>query len=173
MKKNDILFIICGVICLIAAICFVIYRTFFADIWAKNADKLNKELCKLEIKKGETVYVGDINEYIPFEWDTLYTFKPDVPIERIYEVVGYKWDKITEATNKGMNQLVFVKDGQVVCYVYGYPKARKVFFDFGDYDGEYFTLKSTDKLDCNMSMNKKGIRTFEYINSNHNDDFES
>ena len=163
MKKNDIIFLICGIILLIGSITFVIYRMFFADIWSKNADKLNRNLCKYEIKKGESVYVGDIREDIPFEWDTLYTFKPDVPIEKIYEVVGYKWDKIAKATNKGMNQLVFLKDGQVVCYVYGFPRARKIFFDFGDYEGEYFTLTSNDVLNMNMSMNKKGIRTFEYI----------
>ena len=162
MKKNDIIFLICGIVCFIGAIVFVIYRMFFADIWSKNADKLNKNLCKLEIEKGETIYVGDIKEYIPFEWDTLYTFKPDVSIERIYEVVGYKWDKITKATNKGMNQLVFVKDGQVVGYVYGYPKVRTVFFDFGEYEGEYFTLTSNDTINMNMSMDKKGIRTFTY-----------
>lgn len=163
MKKNDIIFLICGILLLIGSITFVVYRIFFADMWSKNADKLNKNLCKLEVKKGETVYVGDIRDEIPFEWDTLYTFKPDVSIEKIYEVVGYKWDKITKATNKGMNQLVFLKDGQVVCYVYGFPRARKVFFDFGEYEGEYFTLTSDDVLEMNMNMNKKGIRTFEYI----------
>lgn len=163
MKKNDVIFLICGVVLFICSIAFVIYRVFFADIWAKNADKLNRNLCKVKVEKGQTVYLGDIKPEIPFEWDTLYTFKPDVPIERIYEVVGYKWDKITKATNKGMNQLVFLKDGQVVCYVYGYPKARKVFFDFGEYDGEYFTLTLNDALEMNINMNKKGIRTFEYI----------
>lgn len=163
MKKNDIIFLICGIVLLIGSITFVVYRIFFADIWSKNADKLNKNLCKLKIEKGETAYVGDIRDEIPFEWDTLYTFKPDVSIEKIYEVVGYKWDKITKATNKGMNQLVFLKDGQVVCYVYGFPRARKVFFDFGEYEGEYFTLTSEDSLEMNMNMNKKGIRTFEYI----------
>src|SRR5574344_1396926 len=164
MKKNDITFLIIGIILFIGSIAFVIYRMFFSDIWYKNADKLNKNLCDIVAKKGDTVYVGDLKEYVPFDWDTIYTFKPDVPIERIYEVVGYKWDNITEATNKGMNQLVFLKDGQVVCYVYGYPKARKVFFDFGDYEGEYFTIKSTDKFNFNMIMDKKGIRNFMYIN---------
>ena len=165
MKKNDVIFLICGILFFIGAIVFVIYNIFFADIWAKNADKLNRNLCKLPIEKNETIYVGDIKEQIPFEWDTLYTFKPDVSLERIYEVVGYKWEKITKTTNKGMNQLVFVKDGQVVCYVYGYPKARTLFFDFGEYEGEYFTLTSNDNINMNMSMDKKGVRTFTYINN--------
>ena len=64
MKKNDIIFLICGIILLIGSITFVIYRMFFADIWSKNADKLNRNLCKYEIKKGESVYVGDIREDI-------------------------------------------------------------------------------------------------------------
>ena len=50
MKKNDIIFLICGIILLIGSITFVIYRMFFADIWSKNADKLNRNLCKYEIK---------------------------------------------------------------------------------------------------------------------------
>lgn len=163
MKKNDIIFLICGIVFFIIAIFFVIYRVFFADIWAKNADKLNRNLCKIDANKEETIYVGDIRDKIPFEWDTLYTFKPEVSIEKIYEVVGYKWDRITKATNKDMNQLVFLKDGEVVCYVYGYPKARKVFFDFGEYDGEYFTLTLNDTLNMDMYMDKKGIRNFKYI----------
>lgn len=163
MRKNDIIIITFGILLFVGSLAFAIYRVFFADVWSKNADKLNKELCKLKIEKEETIFVGDIREYIPFEWDTLYTFKPDVSIEKIYEVIGYKWTKITKATNKGMNQLVFLKDGKVVGYVYGYPKARKVFFDFGEYQGEYFTLTNKDVLNMDMSMNKKGIRTFKYV----------
>ena len=166
MKKYDIILITCGIFMFIGSIVFAIYRVFFADVWSKNADKLNKELCKLKIEKEETIFIGDIREYIPFEWDVMYTFKPDVSIEKIYEVIGYKWTKITKATNKGMNQLVFLKDGKVVGYVYGYPIARKVFFDFGQYEGDFFTLTKNDSLNMEMNMNKKGIRTFKYISSN-------
>ncbi|MFJ7755533.1 hypothetical protein ACQKGI_19190 [Peribacillus muralis] len=42
--------------------------------------------------------------------------------EDIYETVGYKWDAISETVNEGMNQIVFLKDGKVVCYLYGYPE---------------------------------------------------
>lgn len=163
MKKNDIIFIAIGVILFFMSIVFVIYRVFFADIWAKNADKLNKELCKIEVKKEGSVIVKDMSKYIPFEWDTLYIFKPDVSIDKIYEAVGYKFNKITKTTNEGMNQLVFLKDAKVVCYVYGYPKARKIFFDFKEFEGDYFTLTKNDKIKMRLSIGTKGIRTFEYI----------
>ena len=163
MRKNDIIFIAIGVILFFMSIVFVIYRVFFADIWAKNADKLNKELCKIEVKKEGSVVIKDMSKYVPFEWDTLYVFKPDVSIDKIFEIVGYKFNKITKTTNEGMNQLVFLKDGKVVCYVYGYPKARKVFFDFKDFEGDYFTLTKNDKIKMRLSIGTKGIRTFEYI----------
>lgn len=63
MKKNDIIFLICGIILLIGSITFVIYRMFFADIWSKNADKLNRNLCKYEIKKVKA-YTLEILERI-------------------------------------------------------------------------------------------------------------
>jgi len=52
--------------------------------------------------------------------------------EAIYEVIGYKWDNISESVNEGMNQIVFVKDSKVVCYLYGYPEDINLGFDFGE-----------------------------------------
>ena len=67
----------------------------------------------------ETVSLIDIT---PFEWDIAYSFDPYTPKESIYETMGYKWDNISETVNEGMNQIVFLKDGKVVCYLYGYPE---------------------------------------------------
>ena len=51
-----------------------------------------------------------------------------------------------------MNQIVFIKEGEVVCYIYGYPSNNKfgISFDHGDYsygdtvlyakDNEVFTV---------------------------------
>ncbi|WP_458413090.1 hypothetical protein ACNQFZ_20205 [Schinkia sp. CFF1] len=36
--------------------------------------------------------------------------------------MGYKWDNISETVSEGMDQIVFIKDGKVVCYLYGYPE---------------------------------------------------
>src|SRR5690606_4531398 len=63
----------------------------------------------------------DLREVTPFSWDRVYSFTPYSPREQIYETVGYKWDRIQETFSEGMNQLVCLQDGKVVCYVYGYP----------------------------------------------------
>jgi hypothetical protein len=50
------------------------------------------------------------------------------------QTVGYKWDNISETLSEGMNQIAFLKDGKVVCYLYGYPETNAF--------GIYFTSKS-------------------------------
>jgi len=57
----------------------------------------------------------------PFDWDVVYSFTPYTPKEIITEVLGSKFDSIKETTSEGMNQIVCVKSGEVVCYLYGYP----------------------------------------------------
>lgn len=32
---------------------------------------------------------------------------------------------VRETVNEGMNQIVFMKEGKVVCYIYGYPSNNK------------------------------------------------
>ena len=54
-------------------------------------------------------------------WVKVYSFTPYTQKEAIYATIGYKWDRISETVSEGMNQIIFVKDGKVVCYVYGYP----------------------------------------------------
>ena len=51
-------------------------------------------------------------------WDVEYFFEPYTPKDDIYKTVGYKWDTISEQVSEGMNQIVFLNDGKVVCYLY-------------------------------------------------------
>ena len=73
----------------------------------------------------------NLSKFTPFEWDKVYSFAPYLSKEAIYETIGYKWDNISETVSEGMNKIVFVKDGKVVCYLFGYPESNKIgiFFD--------------------------------------------
>ena len=162
MKKNDIILLIIGLILAVISITYIIYKTFFGDIWAKNADKLNRKICAID--KNEK-YISDLSKYIPFEWDKLYVFNENVQIDRIYDVVGNKWENINKVTNEGMNQLVFVKDSKVVCYIYGYPKRKKVSYEFGNLEnnGEYTVFEKGSKLQFDISIGKDRIRYLKYV----------
>ncbi len=111
------------------------------DLWEKNEDLLREQILSF----GQSVKTIDLTEVTPFEWDTVYSFSPYTPKEKIYETVGYKWDRIQETVNEGMNQMVFLKDGKVICYLYGYPtnNGYGIFYS-GETLSEYATVLNVD-----------------------------
>jgi hypothetical protein len=157
-KKTLIIWLSAGiaVIAIIAAMATGIFRK---EIWDINADKLIKSS---QIISGNAV-IDDLSQWTPFEWDTLYSFAPYTAKDSIYEVVGYRWDSISETVNEGMNQIVFVNDGKVVCYLYGYPDNLKMGFDFGDYNGSYYLrFTSEQKISFSTAISDQGVRYFKY-----------
>ncbi|WP_285768485.1 hypothetical protein [Peribacillus sp. SI8-4] len=114
MKYNKTFAIIAfGIICIA-----ILINLLKKDIWDVNESKLSEAVFAI----GHSVKTVHLQDVTPFEWDRVYSFTPYTPKEDIYETVGYKWDAISETVNEGMNQLVFLKDGKVVCYLYGYPE---------------------------------------------------
>ncbi len=101
----------------LVGIIVVLFVLFKKDLWEKNEGLLQEEVKYIQ----QSVETINLKEVTPFEWDKVYSFSPYTPKDTIYETIGYKWDRIQETVNEGMNQIVFLKDGEVVCYVYGYP----------------------------------------------------
>ena len=97
----------------------------------------------------------NLTTFTPFEWDKVYSFAPYLSKEAIYEIIGYKWDNISETVSEGMNQIVFVKDGKVVCYLYGYPENNKfgLFFDRIDSADDSAILYSEDNEGFDVTNN--------------------
>lgn len=158
MKKKS--FVVIGLIStvILAVIIFKILHP--TPVWEINADEFKHSFQPIS---GNSV-IDDLSQWTPFEWDTLYSFAPYTSREKIYESIGYKWDNISETVNEGMNQIVFVKDSKVVCYLYGYPEKLKLGFNFGQYEGSYIKLTSKQKLSFKTTFSEKsGVRYFEYI----------
>jgi len=67
----------------------------------------------------------------------------------------YKWGNIRETVSEGMNQIVFVKDGKVVCYIYGYPESNKfgIFFEGTGFVGSTEILYSEDNEVFDVTKN--------------------
>ncbi|MFJ8244772.1 hypothetical protein ACIQ4Z_13855 [Peribacillus asahii] len=63
---------------------------------------------------------------------------------------GYKWDTISESVNEGMNQIVFLNDGKVVCYLYGYPENNGYGISF---ESENYK-NAKDKDDLNFQVER-------------------
>jgi hypothetical protein len=138
-SKKTVVIIALGIICIA-----IIINLLKKDLWDANEDLLKKEVLSI----GHSVETINLLDVTPFEWDVVYSFKPYTPKDDIYETVGYKWDTIIETVNEGMNQIVFLNDGKVVCYLYGYPENNGygISFESVNYKDAGFMLKEKDDL---------------------------
>lgn len=115
---------------------------------------MKQEVMSIE-SSVESVNLADVT---PFEWDQVYSFSPYTPKEIIYKTVGYKWDSISETLSESMNQLVFMKDGKVVCYLYGYPENNGYGIYFRDGYDTYPTPQAsvlTPEDDLSFQVDKR------------------
>lgn len=57
--------------------------------------------------------------------------------------------------NEGMNQIVFMKDGKVVCYLYSYPENNGygIFFESENYKDAGYMLNIKDDLKFRVDRN--------------------
>lgn len=112
MKRKKVM-----IIALTILLTIMLIKVFKKDVWDVNEQLLKQEVMNI----GSSVESVNLSDITPFEWDLVYSFDPYTSKDLIYQTVGYKWDSISETVNGGMNQLVFMKNEKVVCYLYGYP----------------------------------------------------
>jgi hypothetical protein len=142
-----------AIVAVVIVFIFVLVNLLKKDLWDVNADLLQEEVLSIE-QSVETINLSDIT---PFEWDVAYSFDPYTTKDTIYETVGYKWDNISETVSEGMNQIVFLKDEKVVCYLYGYPQ------NIGY--GIYFTSQNEKGATSSSVLSIKDNLIFEVIRS--------
>lgn len=145
MKSKKTLVIVAASILFIVVLVSILKK----DLWDVNADLLKQKVLSV----GKTVETVNLLDVTPFEWDVVYSFDPYTPKEEIYETVGYRWDNIAETVNEGMNQIVFLEDGKVVCYLYGYPENNGY--------GIYFTSQNKTVANSASVLNAKDDLAFQ------------
>ena len=131
------------------------------DIWDVNTKLLKKEVLSIE-QSVENVSLLDLT---PFEWDMAYSFDPYTPKEYIYETVGYKWENNSETVSEGMNQIVFLKDGKVVCYLYGYPENNGYGINFSSENKSGATSVSVLSFKDDLTFQVKRIDNVIYLSN--------
>ena len=90
----------------------------------RNAQRLKATVTHVE---GDA---AALNALVPFEWDAVYTFEPYTAREDIEAALGTRSRLIRETTSEGMCQLLFVKDGAIVCSVCDSPEKLGYSSDF-------------------------------------------
>ncbi|WP_425807534.1 hypothetical protein ACHOLT_09445 [Desulfitobacterium sp. Sab5] len=122
------------------------------DLWDVNSKLLTDKVLSV----GQNIETVNLSDITPFEWDMVYSFQPYTPKDKIYNAIGYEWDEISETLNEGMNQIVFMNDGKVVCYVYGYPSDNGFYisFDSSDYKNGVVMFDAKDNLSFKVTKSK-------------------
>lgn len=138
-SKKTVVIIAFGIICIA-----IFINLFKKDLWDVNEELLKEEVLSI----GHSVETINLLEVTPFDWDVVYSFEPYTPLDDIYKTVGYKWDTISVTVNEGMNQIVFLNDGKVVCYLYGYPENNGygISFESENYKDTGYMLNIKDDL---------------------------
>ncbi|MGG3806037.1 hypothetical protein [Metabacillus fastidiosus] len=144
----------------IVVISLFLINLFKDDIWDSNLKLLKNKILSEEVQNSEV----NLSDFTPFEWDKVYFFPPYMLKEEIYKTVGYKWEWITETVSEGMNQIVFMKDDKVVCYIYGYPDNNGYgIFLASDFNNEVIVLYSKNNEIFNIEK-KDGIVYLKQVN---------
>lgn len=71
-----------------------------------------------------------LNEIVPFAWDTVYSYEPYMSREEVEEMVQIPVRGLKQSVSEDTVQLVFVKDGHMVCNVCGHISREGYYFLF-------------------------------------------
>ena len=130
-----------------------------------NNNKLENSLTALG-KENVT-----LEEVVPFDWTTVYTFDPYTSIERIERVTGSKSPTLKESVNEGMTHFVFMDSGRVVSSVCAYPSSIGYSLSFtggensyyGYPDGGYSHIEYGDQITFDVMRDGEIIKLYAYV----------
>lgn len=159
MKKSYLIACVIAVIALVLSLIIIVQHK-------QNSCELNSKSFEEQVSQiGQHIDMINLNRITSFDWDVLYSFAPYTPKEKIYQVIGSKSDDIKETISERMNQVIFVKSGEVVCFLYGYPANDGYCISFlsEDYIDGVVTLHSTDNINFRVSRNE-GVIYLAHVN---------
>ncbi|AFM40941.1 hypothetical protein Desaci_1964 [Desulfosporosinus acidiphilus SJ4] len=78
---------------------------------------------------------GNVKNLITFDYDKMYVFLPYLPRDEMEKQIGFKYPKLIQALNEGINNILFVKDDKPVAYLFGYPSDTGYYINIPS--GEY------------------------------------
>lgn len=141
-------------IAIILSITLVIIYEYKDNIPKKNLKSLKYKISKLQITNDHIL----LNDITPFKWDKVYSFIPYYPKEEIYKIIGFKSNIIKETVDETMMQIIFVKNKEIVCYLYGYPNNNfAINFKKDKYNNGAIILEISNKNRFNIIEEEKII----------------
>jgi len=161
-KRYDLWHNVCYGILLVL---FVLYLIFGDPRIYANNKKLKESLTAIS---SDSVILEDV---VPFEWTTVYTFDPYTSIDRIKKVTGSKSPALKESVSEGMTHFVFMNRGSVAASVCAHPSGLGYSLSFSggkytyyDYrDGGYSHIEYGDQTEFDITREDGIVRLYANI----------
>jgi len=141
----------------------VVLLIFFVYIIIGNITIfINNQKLKKAITSINSDYIK-LNEIVPFDWDSVYTFEPYTTKDEIESILGFKSNAIKETVNEGMVQLIFTKDKKIISSICGYSSNLGYTVNFEKINNNvYHKINYTDNAEF-MTKNEDKIVNLSYI----------
>ena len=149
----------------ILLVLFVLYLIFGDPRIYVNNKKLKESLTAIS---SDSIILEDV---VPFEWTTVYTFDPYTSIDRIKKVTGSKSPALKESVSEGMTHLVFMNRGSVAASVCAHPSGLgySLSFSGGKYtyynyrDGGYSHIEYGDQTEFEITREDGIVKLYAYV----------
>ena len=112
-----------------------------------------------------------LEEVVPFEWTTVYTFDPYTSLEMIERITDSKSPALKESVNEGMTHIVFMNRGRVMASVCAYPMSigyslsfsggKNTYYDYAD--GGYSHIEYGDQIVFEVMPDGEIMRLYAFI----------
>ena len=130
----------------------------------KNNESFIENIQKLRYKSNITT----LQEFTDFEWDEVYQFLPyTYPEDIVGKMKGVYFHTSQEGSDE--ENLLFLKDGNPVCYIFGEPSIVKVKVNIWDFsDGKnYVMYQNKDINSLVVDKNKQEYVSLYLQNENY------
>lgn len=112
-----------------------------------------------------------LEEIIPFEWTTVYTFDPYTSLDRIESITASKSPALKESVSEGMTHIVFKNHGRVMASVCAYPSSIGYSLAFtggentyyGYPDGGYSHIEYGDQVEFEVTHDEGIVRLYAFV----------
>lgn len=155
-KKRIIVVSLSVIIPIICILYFVVFNPF------NSQNKLQNENSSTFINKISSLEDGQeyrLSDVVPFEWDNMYVFSEYTDEAYIEKVIGTESSRIHISDSEGMQQVIFVRNKEVVGYIQGMD--YKLGFSVERKGQEYLAIKNDDNYKLHVNM-KDGIKYLEF-----------
>lgn len=91
--------------------------------------------------EGRTEY--HLSDIIPFDWDHIYVFPEYTDKMQIEKVIGFQSSRVRMSDSEAMQQIIFVKNRYIVCYIQDMDYRLGFSIERNNYD--YLSIENDDK----------------------------